>query len=373
MSGETNAAEVATMSEQSKNVVRLEDAEQFKELLVERSNECSQPESDSEYRRLRKLLIGEPAIARFVPEYVRSCRTLSEFGDFIGRGFANFSDRRVHVRHSFDGLLSYLENPGQEARRPPPGPGFAAKADEYFSKVVQLLKYDGLAREVAVLTAGDLGFELMESDGDYCQWLIRIRLPLKYYKQMDQEMSDSCCANILKVTRELGQDGFNDWIRDVSINVAVSGLDDWRTDAKRWLRGEGINNQGRVRSDNLPSRQEDGLLFRSGVEIHVYRALKAAGVAFAPLPVFLRGGAGAYQRIEPDFIVLKDGAMMVVEVDGDTVHVESPAEADRRTRIFKMEGALIERVLASECDTKEKASACVRNLIAGFDKWRGQR
>lgn len=73
-----------------------------------------------------------------------------------------------------------------------------------------------------------------------------------------------------------------------------------------WLRGEGITNQGRVRSDNIAARAFDGLLFRSQPEINLYGALKAAGVSFAPLPVFVRGGHD-YRRIEPDFIIVKDG------------------------------------------------------------------
>jgi len=34
----------------------------------------------------------------------------------------------------------------------------------------------------------------------------------------------------------------------------------------------------------------DGLLFRSQPEINLYRAFKALGITFAPLPVFIRGG-----------------------------------------------------------------------------------
>jgi hypothetical protein len=65
---------------------------------------------------------------------------------------------------------------------------------------------------------------------------------------------------------------------------------DWRKQTLAWLRGEGVTNQGRVRSDNIAARQYDGLLFRSEEEINLYRAFKAAGVSFAPLPVFVRGG-----------------------------------------------------------------------------------
>lgn len=67
-----------------------------------------------------------------------------------------------------------------------------------------------------------------------------------------------------------------------------------------------MTNQGRVRSKNVAPRERDGLLFRSQAEINLYLALKQVGVSFAPLPVFVRGGR-EYQRIEPDFIILKDG------------------------------------------------------------------
>ena len=44
------------------------------------------------------------------------------------------------------------------------------------------------------------------------------------------------------------------------------------------LSGEGITNQGRVRSDNIAARVHDGLLFRSRPEVLFYEALKRKGV-----------------------------------------------------------------------------------------------
>jgi hypothetical protein len=147
---------------------------------------------------------------------------------------------------------------------------------------------------------------------------------------------------------------------------------DWREHAKAWLRGEGVTNQGRVRSDNIAARQYDGLLFRSDEEINLYRALKSAGVSFAPLPVFVRGG-NTYRRIEPDFVLVKGGMLAVVEVDGDTVHQESPAEAHARTTMLVYEGAHVERVRASECTTPEKARECAERVLASLAKVRASR
>ena len=81
---------------------------------------------------------------------------------------------------------------------------------------------------------------------------------------------------------------------------------DWRRETRQFISGEGITNQGRVRSDNIAARQHDGLLFRSRPEILFYDALKKAGIPFAPLSVVLRGGV-QYNRIEPDFVIYKDG------------------------------------------------------------------
>ncbi|HYT89621.1 MAG TPA: hypothetical protein VEL76_13020 [Gemmataceae bacterium] len=142
---------------------------------------------------------------------------------------------------------------------------------------------------------------------------------------------------------------------------------DWREKAKPWVTGQGINNQGRARSDNLAPRQADGLLFRSQQEINLYRALKAARISFAPLPVFVKGGE-TYRRIEPAFVLIKDGIVLVVEVDGDTVHRESPREAHDRLTMLAHEGVHIERVNAQECDTPELARMCVGKILRIIEK-----
>jgi very-short-patch-repair endonuclease len=95
-------------------------------------------------------------------------------------------------------------------------------------------------------------------------------------------------------------------------------------------------------------------------------------VSFAPLPVFVRGGKD-YRRIEPDFIVVKGGMVAVIEVDGDTVHQESPVEAHARTTMLVHEGAHVERVRASECDTPEKAKECAERVLASLAKVRASR
>jgi hypothetical protein len=156
----------------------------------------------------------------------------------------------------------------------------------------------------------------------------------------------------------------------VCIVPAAKAPDNWHEQALAWLRGDGVTNQGRVRSDNIAARQYDGLLFRSDEEINLYRALKSAGVSFAPLPVFVRGGT-SYKRIEPDFIVVKGGMIAVIEVDGN--HQESPVEAHDRTTMLVHEGAHVERVRASDCSTMEGAEVCAKRVLASLAKVKASR
>ena len=163
-----------------------------------------------------------------------------------------------------------------------------------------------------------------------------------------------------------------DVLRGVEITPLLAAEQGWQDKANAWLNGQGIDSSGRVRSDNIASKSVDGLLFRSEPEINLYKALKALGITFAPLPVFIRGGQ-EYRRIEPDFVAIKDGIVLVIEVDGDTVHLETPAEAHARTTMLVHEGAYLERLKASECATPEAAQACARKLMTILAKLKATR
>lgn len=155
----------------------------------------------------------------------------------------------------------------------------------------------------------------------------------------------------------------NHGISEVRIIISIDKAGaDWRESAKRWAEGKGITNQGRVRSTNIAPYEHDGLLFRSRAEINLYVAFKGLGVTLAPLPVFIRGGQ-SYQRLEPDFILIHANQMMVVEVDGEEFHPESPVDAHERLSVLSREGVRTERVRATTCDTPEKARICASKLF----------
>jgi hypothetical protein len=243
--------------------------------------------------------------------------------------------------------------------------GFPLVLSSATASVAEVLKNQGHARELAVLAHSQFRVEQTSYDswnGGTRGWGLTCTLEASLYARLSKDEREACEKIIQDAMQDLFRPFDNDHLDRVILTPRADGSEDWQADALRWLSGEGVNNQGRVRSDNVAALTCDGLLFRSEPEIHLYRALKQAGVTFAPLPVFLRGGE-AYARLEPDFVVLVYGRVFVIEVDGDTYHRESPADAHRRLQPLDHEGAKIERVKAEECSTPEKAQQCVQRLL----------
>lgn len=251
---------------------------------------------------------------------------------------------------------------------------FLNNPEAVLGTLARLFAADGAAREVAVLAYASP--ELVEINydnwnGGTYTYALYLHLPVYLYTQLE-ESKEELEKSIQERIQVLVHQHANDNLDYVHITPAVLDDEQWREKAISWLTGNKISNQGRVRSDNVAPMRVDGLLFRSHAEIQMYRALKAAGISFAPLPVFVRGGK-KYQRMEPDFVLIKDGVTLVVEVDGDTVHQETPAEAHARTIMLVHEGVHVERVRASECNTPEKAKQFTDKLVELFAKYRGAR
>jgi hypothetical protein len=248
--------------------------------------------------------------------------------------------------------------------------GFPIPLDALLASMFELLRQQGAAREIAILAMSEARGYQSDYDnwnGGTYEWSMTLAVDLGLFSRLSEEERREASEQLRDVAREFFAEFPNDSFGRVHVAPRASRNERWRDDAAEFIAGGGISNQGRVRSDNIASRACDGLLFRSEAEIHLYRAFKAAGVTFAPLPVFLRGGTN-YSRLEPDFVVLKDGVVMVVEVDGDTYHRELPAEAHARLAPLDHEGAKIERVRAEECSSMEAAKACAERLLKILDK-----
>jgi hypothetical protein len=240
--------------------------------------------------------------------------------------------------------------------------------------VSQMFLDDGDAKIVALLAYSEVSAKETNYDnwdGGQYGYTVYLEIAHFLYTYIKDEVED--VAETIKRKLDVFMHPYgNLWIEKIAISPQLVNSKTWRDDTRGWLAGEGINNQGRVRSDNIAGRECDGLLFRSQPEINLYKALKKEGVTFSPLAVFLKGGQ-TYSRIEPDFIIIKEGITLCVEIDGDTVHTESPAEANARTRILSDEGVLVERYSASECKTEGDARDLAKKIINTISRHKTNR
>ena len=92
--------------------------------------------------------------------------------------------------------------------------------------------------------------------------------------------------------------------------------------------------------------------FRSKTERRIAAALERASVAFFPNGRGRLGTSPRYRETrESDFLVVIDGKLGILEVDGDDHHPpERAAEDHGRDRAFRRQGIrVVERYPASEC------------------------
>src|SRR3569832_1082676 len=173
--------------------------------------------------------------------------------------------------------------------------------EDLIASAVEALKVTGDARGIAVLVAGKCQLEQWGSDFGIDYWRLFVALPVSLYYAISDDDRKTTEASIAEVIRPFFSTLSNDTLESVVLTPLVTAASDgWREEALRFVRGEGVTNQGRVRSDNIASKQHQGLLFRSRAEIVRGAARIRAKLAVAPLPVFVRVGK-AYNRLEPDF------------------------------------------------------------------------
>jgi hypothetical protein len=70
------------------------------------------------YSELRRALKNNPVTAKLLPDFVTSCRDLSQFWAFIKTKYGTYAERREYLWNAFRPLLDLLE----EAPALPPGP-----------------------------------------------------------------------------------------------------------------------------------------------------------------------------------------------------------------------------------------------------------
>jgi hypothetical protein len=102
----------------------LESAEALQNLLV--SEATGHSESETDYRQLRQIFVSDPRLEPLLPRFVRTCRSLSQFWEFIKHKLSTYHERRVFVWDEFRPLIEFLERGGT------PADSFVAQAIEKF-------------------------------------------------------------------------------------------------------------------------------------------------------------------------------------------------------------------------------------------------
>ncbi|GII94932.1 hypothetical protein [Sinosporangium siamense] len=148
----------------------------------------------------------------------------------------------------------------------------------------------------------------------------------------------------------------NIYLHDLKIGAAIPSVGQgWRQSLYSRLSGERVTNHA-VRTDPDPRLRRDQFNFESLEEIRVYDSLKRAQVELSkrdqantisifPLPL---GRVGTGSAWTPDFLIVREGRVGLIEVDGPYHRGRAGADATR-DRHWKNSGIVhIERILVEE-------------------------
>ena len=62
-----------------------------------------------DYKTLREEIIGNIRIKAYIPDFLKQCRTIGEFWEYIKHLFPTYHERRTFIWEKFKPLLEYLE------------------------------------------------------------------------------------------------------------------------------------------------------------------------------------------------------------------------------------------------------------------------
>lgn len=88
----------------------FEDVESLQGILV--SHATGGSEDEAEYMRLRQVLLSQASLESLVPRFLRTCRSLGQFWQFIKNKYGTYAERRTYLWNEFRPLLDLLERGG---------------------------------------------------------------------------------------------------------------------------------------------------------------------------------------------------------------------------------------------------------------------
>jgi hypothetical protein len=83
------------------------EVEILKHILV--SHATGDIANDEEYRTLRRKLLNNSHVKDYLPRFIKTCRSLSEFWSYIKEKSPTYQGRREYLRSEFESVLTMLE------------------------------------------------------------------------------------------------------------------------------------------------------------------------------------------------------------------------------------------------------------------------
>lgn len=98
----------------------LMDIKSLQNLLISRAtgdiNSTNEKISNSEYYQLRQLLLSNEHLKPYIPEFIVTCRDLSQFWQDIKHKFETYQERKNYIYKEFNALLDYAEFPNKNIK-----------------------------------------------------------------------------------------------------------------------------------------------------------------------------------------------------------------------------------------------------------------
>lgn len=69
-------------------------------------------ENNAEFTRLRQFILSNAAFDAYIPKFIKTCRSLDQFWQFIKYEFPSYAERRNYIWNEFHPLLNILERGG---------------------------------------------------------------------------------------------------------------------------------------------------------------------------------------------------------------------------------------------------------------------
>lgn len=88
----------------------FEDIESLQNIVV--SHATGGVEDEAEYTRLRQVVLAEPGLEPLAPRFLRTCRSLGQFWQFIKNKFGKYAERREYIWAEFAPIFEVLERGG---------------------------------------------------------------------------------------------------------------------------------------------------------------------------------------------------------------------------------------------------------------------